>query len=788
MRIITLKDGRTGKTATIATSKTSIDKDILFTLPELPGSLITEEMTAQAISDAISQIPAPEPSGIDAAALVEMFATSPAKEKLLAGDSISIIETVDGVSVIKNITYAALTAELKEYFDTIYTGGGSGDGTVTGTSVAPEISGVMVANETQTITLEVTNYDPNSIYLFEVSGGSFSRVAGVIKWTLPVVVDSMSHKMTVTVTNPGKTPTSVFHPVNVFNINTTIDSLVLYEGATMSEFTKLTNISLSASKLLATVDTTLTISNNKISVPSTVSIGDKLLVDNAIYTVDGITLNPDGAANGSIVNAVSKATSDTTPEGMVIYDSQIDAAGYLAFDQSNGGGWRTNKAADLWIGFRFNIARVVNKYRIAGYNVAPSVAPKDWKFQASDDGITWTDLATVTGQTNWAASELREFTCVNSKAYFYYRVYITAGNGSADIGLASLELIEASPIVSATTPVLPQFITTAKHLSKVAISNTITQDSYETDFVGVSGLTVVYEQANVIRATATTTAIPTTLITVGDTIILENTTDGKRSIVVTSINYVSGVLDISSLGFTTPPVCGYRVDSTLEINIGGTTMTAENRTDTIIKVPSYYILGSANPNTTSNLPVLTGKVPELTYSTEYSTTFAIWKGFDNNLSTVACLWDNGTKWFKYDYVTPVSINKYYMEASTSVSGMSPTSNWNIMGSNDNVNWETLHTVTPADVTWDATVTRKYFTFDIDPAKTYRYYKVQVNDLGYRCFNNFGFITSQAADKLQIKSAYDDIITGNSARTISFKIKLNRIGDAVSKLSATLQKM
>lgn len=780
---ISLFDNTTGNTVGITTGTNTVSEDLVYVLPDKSGKLITETETAKLITAAVDNLP--EPEGIDESAVVSMFGTAPIKQALVDTDKIPVVETVDDVQVIKNVPYSDFKIELKEYFDTVYAGGsGTGTGTVTGTSAAPELSGPNTANETQTIVVTVNNYDPASIYTFDVSGGSFSRSGGVITWLLPQIVDSTAHKLTVTVTNPGKTPTSVFHPVNVFNINTTVDSMMLYEGSTMSEFATLYNISLANSKLVSTADTVLSVIDNKIATIPTMESGDKLLVDGNTYELTEILLSPDGANNTSLINAVPVASSDVTTAGTVIYESQADAAAYLAFDRNNTAGWRTNKTNGLWIGFRFNIARIINKYRIAGLTISATVAPKDWKFQASNDGITWVDLGSVSGQTAWTASELRTYTCINVTPYTHYRVYITAGNGSADIGLASLELIEAVNIVSGTIPVLPQFITSAKLLTKFAESNTITQDSYETDFTGIANLIAVYEQYNLVSATTTLTQVSTSFLNKGDIVIFGNAIDGSKSIEVSSANYVANVLDISTLGFTTVPTYGYRKDSKLQVIIGTTAIDAADRVDTVLAAPFFVSDGAVNTSTTNKVPVLTGASSLVTSSTIYAAGYEEWRAFDGLASDASgtCLFLGTTNpWISYDFTKNIFVNKYGISAKTE---WATPKDWAFQGSNDGVTWNTLDT--RSGVTWTDTTTTKWFTFNCDVK--YRYFKLQITASSSHLGIKELIIVENNSPKIQIKAKYADIITDNYGRTLKLRVKLNQIDDAVSKISADIQKL
>jgi hypothetical protein len=70
---------------------------------------------------------------------------------------------------------------------------------------------------------------------------------------------------------------------------------------------------------------------------------------------------------------------------------------------------------------------VVDQYRIIARSDAPQYTPKDFTFQGSNNGTSWTTLDTRTGQT-FTAGESKTYTTSNTTAYTYYRLDITASN------------------------------------------------------------------------------------------------------------------------------------------------------------------------------------------------------------------------------------------------------------------------------------------------------------------------------------------------------------------------
>ena len=55
--------------------------------------------------------------------------------------------------------------------------------------------------------------------------------------------------------------------------------------------------------------------------------------------------------------------------------------------------------------------------------------PKDWQFQGSNDGSTWTTLDTQSNQAFAQRFELKTYAIANPGFYRYYRLNVTANNG-----------------------------------------------------------------------------------------------------------------------------------------------------------------------------------------------------------------------------------------------------------------------------------------------------------------------------------------------------------------------
>ena len=77
--------------------------------------------------------------------------------------------------------------------------------------------------------------------------------------------------------------------------------------------------------------------------------------------------------------------------------------------------------------------------------------PSAWTFEGSNDGVSFTVLDTQTGQFAWSGGEVRNFPIVNSTAYEFYQLNVTANNGAAsNWRVGEVRLFENSPDMAIT--------------------------------------------------------------------------------------------------------------------------------------------------------------------------------------------------------------------------------------------------------------------------------------------------------------------------------------------------
>ena len=126
---------------------------------------------------------------------------------------------------------------------------------------------------------------------------------------------------------------------------------------------------------------------------------------------------------GSVIKPLAIAKSTTPPE---IATAAITGASGV------GGSWVT-ASGDMptWWQVQLRSAQIVTSYAITRRDDIPGRNIKDFTFQGSNDGASWTVLDTQTGITWPTPGQIQTFSFSNSTSYSYYRVNITANNGDA---------------------------------------------------------------------------------------------------------------------------------------------------------------------------------------------------------------------------------------------------------------------------------------------------------------------------------------------------------------------
>lgn len=185
-------------------------------------------------------------------------------------------------------------------------------------------------------------------------------------------------------------------------------------------------------------------------------------VFNNTELVDGkIQLKVVGNINNGTQLATPKMASNTAPSGKVSASSYLNTnyQPFMAFNQVSSpladNTWMSASGQlKGWLEYEFSTPKIIKQYNIMLPFQNPSIAPKSWTFEASNDGVTWTILDNQVNVTNWDGSvnpNFISFPLTNQGAFLKYRINISQNNGSTYyVAIGELELIEdkASSIYS----------------------------------------------------------------------------------------------------------------------------------------------------------------------------------------------------------------------------------------------------------------------------------------------------------------------------------------------------
>jgi fibronectin type 3 domain-containing protein len=141
-----------------------------------------------------------------------------------------------------------------------------------------------------------------------------------------------------------------------------------------------------------------------------------------------------------MVNLAFGGTASSSVIGAPWYETPDQA-----FDSNPGSKWYNGNASNPsptgWLRYDFgaNNAQVVKHYTVNSADVA-NRDPKDWQFQGSNDGSTWTTLDTQSNQSFADLYRQNTYDIGNTTAYRYYQINVTANNGASTLAISELGL------------------------------------------------------------------------------------------------------------------------------------------------------------------------------------------------------------------------------------------------------------------------------------------------------------------------------------------------------------
>ncbi|HVF96205.1 MAG TPA: DUF1735 domain-containing protein [Flavisolibacter sp.] len=143
-----------------------------------------------------------------------------------------------------------------------------------------------------------------------------------------------------------------------------------------------------------------------------------------------VDVTTSGTLTVSNENASGSAAGEGSPK---LVDNDINTK-YL-YSGFNSSGWFQQK---------FTTPVNVGAYTFTSANDASDRDPKTWTLQGSNDGTTWTVLDTRTNELFGARFQTKryELPVTMTATYTYYRIFLTANNGSSLFQMAEWRLIK----------------------------------------------------------------------------------------------------------------------------------------------------------------------------------------------------------------------------------------------------------------------------------------------------------------------------------------------------------
>ncbi|HEY8960814.1 MAG TPA: discoidin domain-containing protein, partial [Luteolibacter sp.] len=174
------------------------------------------------------------------------------------------------------------------------------------------------------------------------------------------------------------------------------------------------------------------------------SYTDKTVANGTTYYYVVTATNSAGTSGNSPEDKVTPAKPPVNiASGGTATASATGTGPEEAFDKNVRTRWFNQDAGPAgWLQYDFGsgITRTITRYSIASAMDAPGRDPKDWKFEGSNDGSSWTTLDTQSNQAFANRYQVNLYPIAHPAAYRYYRLNITANNGAKGLHVSELGL------------------------------------------------------------------------------------------------------------------------------------------------------------------------------------------------------------------------------------------------------------------------------------------------------------------------------------------------------------
>ena len=187
-----------------------------------------------------------------------------------------------------------------------------------------------------------------------------------------------------------------------------------------------------------------------------------------------------GIAAAPQIDIAPVMTSNNAPSG--ICSASVNAAtAFQVFDNTAATTW-VGSGASGWISYQTATPNTARSYHIFVGSVT-TASPRNWTFEGSNDGSSWTTLDTRTGILQ-SVNAWASYTPTSTGSFTYYRLNVTAINGGTNV-----TVYEFRPSLWAVVAAGGSFIFNSGSISGSATSTTAALTAGATNLIQVTAAT-----------------------------------------------------------------------------------------------------------------------------------------------------------------------------------------------------------------------------------------------------------------------------------------------------------
>jgi hypothetical protein len=162
------------------------------------------------------------------------------------------------------------------------------------------------------------------------------------------------------------------------------------------------------------------------------SYTDKSVINNTTYYYTVTATNSAGTSGNSPAESATpvRPMMNVASGGTANDSANNPTNARSAFDQNSATQWFYSGVSG-WLQYDLGHTEIVQRYTVTSSDDKVPRDPKNWQFQGSNDGFTWTTLDTQSNQVFAERFQLKNYAVASPASYRYYRLNITANNGDS---------------------------------------------------------------------------------------------------------------------------------------------------------------------------------------------------------------------------------------------------------------------------------------------------------------------------------------------------------------------